>query len=333
MHNYKTYNEISLIAETALESVLAGFWDWNMVTNEEYLSPRFKEMFGYSDDEMENKPESWQKIAFQEDLPLMFQSFENHIKSKGKIPFNSIVRYHHKNGGIVWVKCSGKVVEWSKDNTPLRAIGCHIDITDEKEVELYLKKTLTEKEVLIKEVHHRVKNNLQLILSLSKLKEKNGVIETKEIEDSITSISLAYEAIYKVDKIDNISIDEYIKEILKTNLIGTGIKYNITQFKYQQIIDNLVPLGLIITELITNSIKHNLNNINFNHICIEFNTEDDVNSLIYSDNGIGYSDDFLKNNNHNSFGILIIQGLIDQLNAKINFFNNKGACAKITFNF
>ena len=113
MKKYSTIEDLELLSESALDSALAGFWDWNMVTNEEYLSPRFKEMFGYEDHEMENSPEAWQKIAFQEDLPGMFESVTAHIKSGGSVPFRSVVRYYHKNGSIVWVRCTGKVVEWS----------------------------------------------------------------------------------------------------------------------------------------------------------------------------------------------------------------------------
>jgi len=165
MKKYTSIEDLHVISESALESSLAGFWDWNMATNEEYLSPRFKSMFGYADNEMENTPEAWQKIAFQEDLPGMFESFNAHVASQGEVPFHSIVRYHHKKGSTVWVRCNGKVVEWSDEGAPLRAIGCHVDITEEKTMEEDLKKAVRERDILLKEVHHRVKNNLQLLLS------------------------------------------------------------------------------------------------------------------------------------------------------------------------
>ncbi|TVR12707.1 MAG: PAS domain S-box protein, partial [Planctomycetota bacterium] len=116
--------------DAVLEATTAGIWDWNLETNEEYLSPAFKAMFGYADDEMENSPEAWQRIIFPEDLPLTVASFERHCASRGKVPFNNYVRYFHKDGSTVYVLCSGKVISWGEDGTALRAVGCHVDLTE-----------------------------------------------------------------------------------------------------------------------------------------------------------------------------------------------------------
>lgn len=330
MKNYSKKNDFQLIAESALESALAGFWDWNMITNEEYLSPRFKEMFGYSDLEMENNPEAWQKIAFQEDLPAMFESFENHIKSKGKLPFNSIVKYHHKDGKTIWIRCNGKVVEWGEKGEPLRAIGCHIDITEEKELELQLKQTIEERNILLKEVHHRVKNNLQLLLSLSRLKDKNGKIDTCEIEDSIRSIALAYEAIYKSDRFDNISIKKYFNQIVDSTLGIEDVNFIINSVEIEFKIDFLIPLGLIMAEMINNSLKHAFDSVNIKQIQVDVITEKDQIIINYSDNGVGFSQTSVKSiEDSDSFGLSIMMGLINQLNGSIEFYNQNGASTKI----
>lgn len=121
--------------ELILENSLAGYWDWNIQENTEYLSPTFKSMFGYEDDEMANHPDSWQQIIFREDLPLIFENFEKHLKSKGEQPYDQVVRYHHKNGSIVWVRRRGQIIEWDEEGRPLRMMGCQIDLTSEKELE------------------------------------------------------------------------------------------------------------------------------------------------------------------------------------------------------
>ncbi|WP_276166349.1 chemotaxis protein CheB [Zobellia alginiliquefaciens] len=120
----------NMVFEQVLEITLAGFWDWNIQENTEYLSPTFKRMFGYEDHEMENTPESWQRIIHPEDLPGVLATFDAHVASKGKVPYDNEVRYFHKNGGIVWVWCKGQVIEWGENDEPIRMVGSHINITN-----------------------------------------------------------------------------------------------------------------------------------------------------------------------------------------------------------
>jgi PAS domain S-box-containing protein len=121
------------ILREALESLLAGYWDWDLEAKKEYLSPRFKQMFGYIADEMENRPESWQQIIFPEDLPGVLESFDRHVATRGEVPFRNEVRYRHKDGSTVWVICAGRVLDWAEDGSPLRMVGCHVDISLLKE--------------------------------------------------------------------------------------------------------------------------------------------------------------------------------------------------------
>ncbi|MFN6475794.1 PAS domain S-box protein [Nostoc sp. DedQUE07] len=126
------------LLEQILEVGLAGYWDWDIPGNQEYLSLTFKQMFGYEDRELPNTPESWQRLIFPEDLPGVLELFEQHVQSRGQIPFYNEVRYRHKNGSTVWVICSGRVIAWDRDGNPLRMIGCHIDITQRKQAEAQL---------------------------------------------------------------------------------------------------------------------------------------------------------------------------------------------------
>lgn len=136
--NQKLQTELHLL-ENILEIILAGYWDWDISGNREYLSPTFKKMFGYEDHELPNTPQTRQGLIFAEDLPEVIESFHRHVKSHGAIPYYNEVRYRHKNGSTVWVICSGRVIEWDQDGNPLRIIGCHIDITKRKEAEQLLK--------------------------------------------------------------------------------------------------------------------------------------------------------------------------------------------------
>ncbi len=152
--------ENELIFDAILETTMAGYWDWDIPNDKEFLSPAFKAMFGYEDHELENHPSAWQNIIHPEDLPKVFNKFEQHVASKGKIAFENEVRYYHKNGDTIWVLCKGKVIEWGENGEPLRMIGCHLDITESKEKEQLYKKqknSLTRTIKKYAEMAHRVK--------------------------------------------------------------------------------------------------------------------------------------------------------------------------------
>lgn len=123
------------VIRTILENTLAGYWDWNIRDNVEYYSPAFKRMFGYSDEDFENLPDSWKRIIHPDDLSIVLDNYRQHIASHGQVPYFNEVRYFHKNGSIIWVICSGTIMEWDDNNNPIRMVGCHIDITDKKMAE------------------------------------------------------------------------------------------------------------------------------------------------------------------------------------------------------
>ncbi|MDA0672795.1 MAG: PAS domain-containing protein [Cyanobacteria bacterium] len=134
------------LLESVLDIVLAGYWDWDIPAGEEYLSTGFKRMFGYEDAELANRPETWQRLIFPEDLPGVLAGFKRHVTSRGQVPFHHEVRYRHKDGSTVWVICSGKVIQWDTQGNPLRMVGCHIDITQRKRAEAELQATKEELE-------------------------------------------------------------------------------------------------------------------------------------------------------------------------------------------
>jgi PAS domain S-box-containing protein len=131
----KTERELQLL-ESILEIILAGYWDWDILSNQEYQSPRLKQMFGYEEHELLQERVTWQDLMFPEDIPIVMESFERHVASRGKIPHRNEVRYRHRDGSTVWVLCSGQVIEWDAEGKPLRMVGCHIDISQLKQAEL-----------------------------------------------------------------------------------------------------------------------------------------------------------------------------------------------------
>ncbi len=140
-----------LAFECVLEQSLAGYWDWMIQEGSEYLSPAFKSMFGYADQELPNQPETWRNLIFPEDLPGVLEVFNKHVASRGTFPFYNEVRCRHKDGSTVWVICTGKVIEWGAQGHAVRMVGCHVNITARKQAEAALQKAKEELEKRVAE--------------------------------------------------------------------------------------------------------------------------------------------------------------------------------------
>ncbi|WP_417071130.1 PAS domain-containing protein [Niveibacterium terrae] len=117
------------ITKDVFDSCMAGYWDWDLVSGHLYLSPVWKRMLGYEDGELANRVETWRSLIFAEDLPSFAEAVDRHVAGGGRGAFQVEVRFRHKQGSVVWVQCAGKVVEWTPEGKPRRAVGCHVDVT------------------------------------------------------------------------------------------------------------------------------------------------------------------------------------------------------------
>jgi two-component system CheB/CheR fusion protein len=136
--NLTTENKIF---DSLLNTTLDGYFDWNLITNYAYLSPAWKMQLGYTDGELENSPRTWMALVNRADIADALAQFNNHVNSRGKIPFDVLTRYPHKAGHEVTILCRGSVVEWDGDK-PTRMIGVHIDITNLIETNAFNKKDI-----------------------------------------------------------------------------------------------------------------------------------------------------------------------------------------------
>jgi PAS domain S-box-containing protein len=122
------------IYKIILEETLAGYWDWDIKQDAVVLNPAFKAIFGYLDHELPGTSQAWYNLTVPEDRELLDNSLKQHFASRGQLPFNVEVRYLHKDGSVLWVNSTGRVIEWD-GNEPVRMVGCHIDITKKKTAE------------------------------------------------------------------------------------------------------------------------------------------------------------------------------------------------------
>ena len=211
------------------------------------------------------------------------------------------------------------------------------DITELKKAEDELKSSLTEKELLLKEIHHRVKNNMQIISSLLSLQSKyigdNSTVQVlKESEVRIKAMSLVHESIYLSDNISSIPFQIYIQRLVMDIIIHYNAQWITPEFNVEDInfnIETAIPCGLIITELVTNSIKYAFLKRN-GVITVELRRKEDKLKLTVSDNGIGLPEQLLYEK-YNYLGLSLVDMLVTQLEGELKIDNTNGTTFTIIF--
>ncbi len=119
------------------ESSLDGLWYWDLEKpEEEWMNPKFWTVLGYNPEEMPHKSTAWQNIINQDDLKVATENFSRHCENPDH-PYDQIVRYTHKNGSTVWIRCRGMAIR-DKNGKPVRLLGAHTDISDIKRQEVEL---------------------------------------------------------------------------------------------------------------------------------------------------------------------------------------------------
>jgi len=198
--------------------------------------------------------------------------------------------------------------------------------------------SLEERETLLKEIHHRVKNNLQIISSLLNLQagsldDKAAVDAVKEGQNRVKSMALIHQKLYSTDDIRGVNIQEYLENLTKDLFGAFGVdsdkvKYEIESNGLKLDIDTVIPLGLIINELITNTLKYAFEKSNDGLLEIKFKEEGNMLNVTVKDNGKGVDVD--RVNSSTSFGWKMIRSLSRKLKAEIDIINNNGTTVKLT---
>ena len=203
-----------------------------------------------------------------------------------------------------------------------------------------ISQTLKDREILLKEVHHRVKNNLQIVSSLLRLQYKFGNHKSaseilQEIQDKIQAMSIIHERLYKSSNLSLINFKTYLDNLL--NYFNTSYDLAEQNITITTAIDNmdlgmdrLVPCGLIVNEIIANSIKYAFQDDTSGQINIKASKNKDICILTIQDTGIGFPENFNMESSQ-SLGMQLIQGLTKQIKGTVEIISNPGVCYTITF--
>jgi two-component sensor histidine kinase/PAS domain-containing protein len=234
-----------------------------------------------------------------------------------------------------WIYGLGEL-EFDSNGVPVRMIGTVQDITRQKIAEENIKKSLNEKETLIRELYHRTKNTMQVIKGILSLQAKkfpaNKDLQSviKNTEYKIEAISLVHQMLYNTNDLSQISIKDYIHELTFLIFRSFGetterIALNLSIEDQSILLDTAIPFGMVLNELITNSLKYAFPDNKSGIISISFTrVYPDMNILSYSDNGVGVKDGF-DFREQDSLGLKLIYSIGEkQMMGKIKMENRKG---------
>ncbi len=257
-------------------------------------------------------------ITYPEDWEEEFSRAQPILDGK-QDTFNLEKRYRHKNGDLVWAYLWSTVVR-DENGSIQYAIGVVVNITERKRAEAALQKSLTEKEVLLREIHHRVKNNMQAISGLLRMHarrtEDAHLTEIfNDCRDRIGAMSLVHEALYQSENLSKIDFEAYLGQLCRNlgqahDARGKGITLTASAADVSLNMDQGIAVGMIIAELISNAFKHAFPNDEGGAVSVHLDRADGGTvRLVVSDTGKGLPPDF-DIRNPPSLGLRLVSGAV-----------------------
>ena len=295
-------------------------------------------LFGYSREEIIGK--KFTELHFVGlNMKEMGNLFKDAVMKGDHLPVAMMeLEFNHKNGRRVFVEVSSRAIK--KEGKIVAILAIMRDVTERKKAEEKIKSSLKEKEVLLREIHHRVKNNLQIVSSLLNLqtqyiRDEQYADMLKESQNRIRSMALIHEKLYQSEDLASINADEYIKTLvhglLRSYAVNTGrITSTIDVEDIPLGVDTAIPCGLIVNELVSNSLKHA-----FPHgkgeITVMLHSLNGYTELSVTDNGIGLPED-IDFRTTETLGLRLVTILAeDQLNGEVELDRTEGTAFHIRF--
>uniref|UniRef100_B8HZ56 histidine kinase n=1 Tax=Cyanothece sp. (strain PCC 7425 / ATCC 29141) TaxID=395961 RepID=B8HZ56_CYAP4 len=345
----------------ALLASRMGMWDWNLQGQQVQWSDNLETLFGLGPGEFDGSYAMFINRLHPEDKEPV-QAAINHSIATGQnydIEFRTLL----PDGKIRWLLSQGKVF-YDPNGQPARMAGINIDITERKSIENNLRQltleleervqertaaleaSLQEKVLLLREIHHRVKNNLQIVSSLLMLQSDTitDPYVTKVLQESqerIQSIALVHEHLYSSPNLSQIDFSSYIEKLVKSLFTTWGNPNLKLHFDLESTVINLetaFPCGLLINELVSNALIHAFPNQIKGNIWVVFRAAAAGFILVVKDDGIGLPEQ-LDYRNTESLGMQLICDLSQQLNGTLSLMplqeddncGRRGTCFKLDF--
>jgi len=294
-----------------------------------------EKLFGYSRKEIEGK-KKWTEFVVAEDLEKMKGYHEQRRVDPTSAPKRYEFRLIDKKGSFRDILLSIDVIPGTK-----KSVASLLDVTERKHAEEKIKASLKEKEVMMREIHHRVKNNMQIVISLlrlqsAKAEDKKTQEIFRECQNRIRTMALIHDKLYQSKDLAKINYAKYIDGLVVHVIHSYGVDSNIIALEtdLEEVfldLNRAIPCGLIVQELLSNSVKHAFPQGKKGEICVGLHSDKKgVINFVVSDNGIGFPEeiDFRK---AQTLGLQMVNDLTRQINGTIELNRKGGTAFKIKF--
>ncbi|GAB1544845.1 hypothetical protein NUACC21_75210 [Scytonema sp. NUACC21] len=318
------------------DNITQVFWMTNAQKSKNlYLSRAYEQIWGRSRERVYDRPSSYLDYVHPEDRDRILDS----LKRSSHGEFDHEYRIIRPDGQERWIRDRAFPIR-NELGEVYRIAGIAEDITERRETEQRIKASLEEKEVLLKEIHHRVKNNLQVICSLLQLQSRytedpQTLNILKESQNRVKSMALIHEKLYQSEDLSRIDFSDYIHNLAKNLLYSYTVNLNEIRLKLDIAdvtlnLETAIPCGLFINELVSNALKHAFPQGQQGKICIKLHQVNEQFLLTVSDDGIGLPEHITLSNT-TSLGLRLVKIWSNQLQGSLELDRSYGTTFKLKF--
>lgn len=325
--------------QLALSAAQAGVWVWNLVANQIVWSDENYHLIGLQPDSVEPYYSDWLDRIHPEDRDEINKQVVKTVSAASDLDIEFRVVW--PDGSVRWLSSIGQM-RLGENGQPEAMYGIQMDITERKRIEAEIRASLHEKEALLKEIHHRVKNNLQVIASMLNLQsvhldDAQAQIVLQESQNRVIAMATIHEKLYQSKNLARIDFGAYIHDLTAQLLSGYmgndhTIQLEVVAEDIWLSVNTAVPCGLILNELVSNALKHAFLADQTNKLIkIRFHRIADNRVRLYvADNGVGIAS---RNNPQqtNTLGLQLVYTLVGQLGGSLKVENRNGAIFELAF--
>lgn len=320
----------------AQRTALIGSWEWDLRTDEVWWSDETYRIYGKSKEGYRPSFEGNRKYIHPEDLEDYGRLFQRSLETGEAL--NHDFRLVLEDGSQKPCNAQGRV-ETDPEGRPLRFLGTIQDISDRKAAEEEIRRQLAEKDLILKEAHHRVKNNLASVESLLRLQAQasahpEAASILTEAVGRIEGIRLIYDRLLYAEDYRSLPLRTYLEDLVASVVAlapgNAGVKVETRIPDFPVAVRRLFPLGSIVHELLTNAFKHAFSGGDSNRVLLEASLEGDRVTLVVQDNGRGLPPGFAPQDS-SRFGLSLVRLLCDQLGASLRLESQGGTRCTLEF--